>query len=46
MAARGIVVNELVRSKILACQDLVLLERWLQKAATATSATEVVAAAA
>ncbi len=36
----------LVRSQILACQDLALLDRWLVKAATATSVSEVLVAAA
>lgn len=45
MAARGMMVNDIVRSQILACQDLASLDRWLERAATATSATEVIAAA-
>ncbi len=46
LVARGIVVNDVVREKILACQDLAMLDRWLVQAATATSAADIVAAAA
>lgn len=45
MAARGMLVNDVVQNKILACQDLTMLDRWLAQAATATSASEVLAVA-
>lgn len=44
MLARGLPVSEPVKTRVLGCKDVSLLERWLVRAATATSDTEVVAA--
>lgn len=44
LRARGISLPEEVRERILAQKDMELLERWLEKAAVATSAVEVVGA--
>lgn len=46
LAARGIVVNDVVREKILTCRDQAMLDRWLVLAVTATSTDEIIAAAA
>jgi len=46
LAARGVVVNETVRGKLLACKDLGLLDRLLVQAATAASPADVLKAAA
>lgn len=43
LAARGVQVNEATRKQILECKDLATLDRWLIRAASATSATEVIA---
>jgi hypothetical protein len=40
--ARGVPVSDDIREQILACADLDLLDTWLRRAATATSADEVV----
>ncbi len=45
LAARGIVVGADVRARIEACRDASTLDRWIVRAATATSAEEVVATA-
>jgi hypothetical protein len=42
LQARGIVVSEAVRERILAQKDLERLERWLEKAAVAASVGEVI----
>lgn len=44
LKARGVSVSEVVRTRVLGCQDLSTLDRWLARAATAGSDTEVVAA--
>ena len=44
LQARGFAVSELVRTTILGCQDPSVLDRWLVRAATATSETDVIAA--
>ncbi len=44
MKARGLAVSEGVRTRVLACRDLGILDRWLVRAATAASDTEVTAA--
>ncbi len=41
LAARGVVVNEIVREKILACRDLAWLDRLLVQVATADSPADV-----
>lgn len=46
LAARGVVVSEVVREKILACSDQVMLDRWLLQAMTVSSADEILATAA
>jgi hypothetical protein len=46
LTARGVVVPEAVRQKILACRDLATLDRLLVQAATATSPDDVLIAAA
>lgn len=46
LAARGVVVSELVRQKILACTDLAALDQWVVTAATAASPEDVLTAAA
>jgi hypothetical protein len=40
--ARGIPVPETIRERILACTDLDQLETWLRRAATASTAEEVI----
>jgi len=42
LSARKIPVSDDVRAKILACDDLAVLEYWLQRAATASSTEDVV----
>jgi hypothetical protein len=42
LAARGIAVPDELRARILSCSDLAQLDRWLTRAATATSADDVV----
>lgn len=44
LSARDIQVSDEMRRRILGCQDVQLLERWIRRAATATTAAEVVAA--
>jgi hypothetical protein len=44
LKARGLAVSEGVRVRVLACRDLSILDRWLVRAATAASDTEVTAA--
>src|SRR5580700_5605233 len=44
LAARGIPVSAEVRSDIEACKEVVTLDRWIVRAATAASAEEVIAA--
>ena len=46
LTARGVVVNETVRGKLLACRDLAWLDRLLVQAATAASPADVLKAAA
>jgi len=41
LAARNVAVTDEQRDRILACRDLEQLERWLVRAVTATSATDV-----
>ena len=41
--ARGLSVSEAVRSKILACMDLQTLDRWIARAATATTVEAILA---
>jgi hypothetical protein len=41
LAARGVIVNETVRRKILTCRDLAWLDRLLVQVATAASPTDV-----
>ena len=43
LRARGLAVSASVQARVLACTDLAVLERWLIRATTATSDTEVVA---
>ena len=42
LTARGIVVPDAIRARILACTDIPTLDAWIARAATASSATEVV----
>jgi hypothetical protein len=42
LQARGVPVNDKVRAQVLGCLDGALLDRWLQRAATAKTADEVV----
>ena len=42
LAARKLPVSEDLRVKILACTDLEVLERWIERAATASSTEDVV----
>jgi hypothetical protein len=41
LAARGVEVTPEESARVLACTDLAVLDRWLQRAATATSASQV-----
>ncbi len=43
LQARGLSVSETVRSKILACMDLQMLDRWIARAATVPTADSVLA---
>jgi hypothetical protein len=43
LAARGIAVTGQARARIEACKDLVTLDRWVARAATAASAEDVFA---
>ena len=45
LSARGLLVSDEQRQEILACQDLDRLQRWLQRAALASTADEVLAEA-
>ncbi|WP_394838354.1 hypothetical protein LVJ94_15750 [Pendulispora rubella] len=42
LSARKLAVSEELRAKILACTDLAVLERWIERAATASSTEDVV----
>ena len=44
LTARGLPVSERVRQQVLSCKDLAVLDRWLARAITAPSATDVIAA--
>ncbi len=44
LRARGLPVSESVRTRVLSCKDLSMLDRWLVRAATAVSDTDVIAA--
>lgn len=44
LSARGLLVSDRVKARVLGCKDLSLLDRWLVRAATAVSDTEVIAA--
>jgi predicted transposase/invertase (TIGR01784 family) len=44
LRARGLTVDDAIRDRVLACRDLPTLERWLVRAATATSVDDVFAA--
>ncbi len=44
LATRGFKVSDGVRQHVLGCKDPSILERWLARAVTATSDTEVIAA--
>lgn len=44
LVARGFQVSDGIRQRVLDCKDPSTLERWLARAATAASATEVIAA--
>lgn len=44
MTARGFAVSERVRTQIMGCHDLSVLDRWLTRAATAPSENDVIAA--
>ena len=46
MAARGLFVNDLVRAQIQKCEDLTQLDRWITRAVTATSVSDVMIAVA
>ena len=43
LAARGVVVDAAIRARIEGCSDLATLDRWLARAATATTAADVTA---
>jgi len=43
LKARGLPISEQVRARVLGCQDLPVLDRWIVRAAVAASAAEVVA---
>jgi len=45
-AARGLLVNGLLRAQILQCEDLAQLDRWITRAVTATSVSDVMIAVA
>jgi hypothetical protein len=42
LAARGLAVSDEIRSRVLACTDLSTLDRWIARAATASTADDVV----
>ena len=42
LSARGISIPDEVRTRVLACHDVVLLERWIVRASTATSIAEAI----
>jgi predicted transposase/invertase (TIGR01784 family) len=42
LTARGLVVPDAIRARILSCTDIPTLDAWIARAATASSATEVV----
>ena len=44
MRARGLPVSDSVRTRVLSCNDLGLLDRWLVRAATAASDSDVLSA--
>jgi hypothetical protein len=44
LSARGLSVSEPVKARVLGCKDLSILDRWLLRATTAASDTEVIAA--
>ena len=44
LEARGVPVSKALRSKILACTDSAVLDKWLRRAASATSALDVLGA--
>ena len=44
LSARGLLVSDKVKARVLGCKDLSLLDRWLVRAATAASDSEVIAA--
>lgn len=46
LAARGVVPSDIVRQKVLACTDLLKLDRWAADAATVASPVDVLTAAA
>ncbi|MBN1204937.1 MAG: hypothetical protein JXB05_08430 [Myxococcaceae bacterium] len=41
LAARGVQVDDKTRQRILSCTDLVMLDRWFDRALTATRLAEV-----
>jgi hypothetical protein len=43
LAARGIAVDSETRARITACSDAALLDRWVARAATASSGHDVIA---
>jgi hypothetical protein len=43
LQARGLAVPRSMRSRILACADTAMLDRWIARAATARNADEVMA---
>ena len=42
LAARNIAVDDIVRQKILNCQDQAKLKKWIARSATAATAAEVI----
>ena len=42
LAARGVEVPDAIRTQILACTDPAVLHRWIQRAASAATAAQVV----
>ena len=45
LTARGLALSDALRAQILSCQDLATLDRWLARALTAQTATDVLSAA-
>ncbi|AKJ03822.1 Hypothetical protein AA314_05448 [Archangium gephyra] len=41
LAARGLLMDEQARQRVLACTDVATLEKWLDRALTATTLSEV-----